>query len=257
MSGTGYEGKKAFYDRVLTIYGRKPALEALRDRNLDCHTLHLAQSNRDGGIVAELLAAADARGVPVKRHTREALARISRNGRQDQGVALDVLCPAFRPLDDYLVTLPALPPQRLLALDGITNPQNVGMIVRSAVAGDIHGLIWSQRGTAAPGPLVIKASAGTLYRAPILRCASLPQALGQCRDVGMEVCTLNAGARESLFDYRPGGHCIYVLGNETDGVSADIAAMADRELSIPMANDVESLNVAVTAGLIAYATRMR
>ena len=90
MSGTGYEGKKAFYDRVLTIYGRKPALEALRDRNLDCHTLHLAQSNRDGGIVAELLAAADARGVPVKRHTREALARISRNGRQDQGVALDV-----------------------------------------------------------------------------------------------------------------------------------------------------------------------
>jgi 23S rRNA (guanosine2251-2'-O)-methyltransferase len=257
MSGTGYEGKKAFYDRVLTIYGRKPALEALRDRNLDCHTLHLAQSNRDGGIVAELLAAADARGVPVKRHTREALARISRNGRQDQGVALDVLCPAFRPLDDYLVTLPALPPQRLLALDGITNPQNVGMIVRSAVAGDIHGLMWSQRGTAAPGPLVIKASAGTLYRAPILRCASLPQALGQCRDVGMEVCTLNAGARESLFDYRPGGHCIYVLGNETDGVSAAIAEMADRELSIPMANDVESLNVAVTAGLIAYATRMR
>ena len=58
----------------------------------------------------------------------------------DQGVALDVLCPAFRPLDDYLVTLPALPPQRLLALDGITNPQNVGMIVRSASSyGTWHG----------------------------------------------------------------------------------------------------------------------
>ncbi len=78
----------------------------------------------------------------------------------------------------------------------------------------------------------------------------------QCRDHGMEICTLDAGARESLFEFRPAGHCIYVLGNETDGVSADIAAMADRELSIPMANGVESLNVAVTAGLIAYASRM-
>jgi 23S rRNA (guanosine2251-2'-O)-methyltransferase len=257
MSSDGYAGKKAFYDRVLTVYGRKPALEALRNEQLNCHTLHLAQSNRDGGIVAELLAAADARGVPVKRHTREALARISRNGRQDQGVALDVLCPGFQPLEDYLATLSALPPQRLLALDGITNPQNVGMIVRSAAAGDIQGLIWSHRGTAAPGPLVIKASAGTLYRAPVLRCASLIEALGQCRDLGMAIFTLDAGARESLFDYHPSGHCIYVLGNETDGVSAEIAAMADREVAIPMANGVESLNVAVTAGLIAYATRMR
>lgn len=257
MSRSGYAGKKAFYDRVLTVYGRKPALEALRDQRLDCHTLHLAQSNRDGGVVADLLAAAEARGITVKRHTREALARISRNGRQDQGVALDVVCPAFQALEDYLATLPTLPVQRLLALDGITNPQNVGMIVRSAAAGDIHGLIWSQKGTAAPGPLVIKASAGTLYRAPVLRCASLPDALAQCREHGMEVCSLDAGASQSLFEYRPTGHCIYVLGNETEGVSAEVAAMTDRALSIPMGNGVESLNVAVTAGLIAYATRMR
>jgi 23S rRNA (guanosine2251-2'-O)-methyltransferase len=141
----------------------------------------------------------------------------------------------------------------LLALDGITNPQNLGMIVRSATAGQVDGIIWSRKGNAALGPLVIKASAGTLYRAPLLPCPALPAALRDCRDLGFEICTLAADAPLSLFEYLPQGRCIYVLGNETEGVSAAVAAMADRALSIPMNNGVESLNVAVTASLIAYA----
>lgn len=249
-----YNQKKAFYDRVLTVYGRKPALEALRDQDLECHALHLAHSNREGGIVGELLTAAAQRSVPVQRHSREELSRISKNGKQDQGVALDIVCGAFQSLEDYLETLPERPPQRLLALDSITNPQNLGMIVRSAAAGDIDGIIWSRKGNAAPGPLVIKASVGTLYRAPVLSCPSLPEALGNCQQHGIEVCTLAADAPQTLFEHRPPGHCIYVLGNETSGVSPKVAALSDRALSIPMNNGVESLNVAVTASLIAFAT---
>lgn len=256
MSSPGYAEKKAFFDRVLTIYGRKPVLEALRDASLECHALHLAQSNREGGIIAELLAAAESRGVSIQRHSREQLSRISRNGRQDQGVALDVLCPGFRALDDYLSNLNGLPRQRLLALDGITNPQNLGMIVRSAAAGAIDGIIWARKGNAAPGPLVIKASVGTLYRAPVLSCTDLPAALARCRELGMEVCTLEAHAEGSLFDFRPAGHSVFVLGNETSGVSSAVAEHASRRLSIPMNNAVESLNVAVTASLIAYAEQL-
>ncbi len=251
----GYREKKAFYDRVLTVYGRKPALEALADKRLDCHALHLADSNRPGGIIDQLEALAATRGIPVKRHSREELARISRNGRQDQGVALDIVCPAFRSVADHIDSLAGSRPSRLLALDGITNPQNLGMIIRSAVAGDIDGIIWSRRGNAALGPLVIKASAGTLYRAPLLLCADLPPALQDFRRSGVEVCTLSAAAPTTLFSHRPTGHCIYVLGNETEGVSAAVQQMADRSLSIPMAREVDSLNVAVTAGLVAYAAR--
>ena len=249
----GYAEKRAFFDRVVTIYGRKPALEALLDRRLSCHTVHLAESNRPSGIIADILAAASARDIPVQRHSREELAHISKNGRQDQGVAVDVLCPRFRSLAAYLAQLPPETPQRLLALDGITNPQNLGMIVRSATAGQVDGIIWSRKGNAALGPLVIKASAGTLYRAPLLPCPALPAELRDCRDLGFEICTLAADAPLSLFEYLPQGRCIYVLGNETEGVSAAVAAMADRALSIPMNNGVESLNVAVTASLIAYA----
>lgn len=246
-----YRRRRAFFDRVLTVYGRKPVLEVLQNPALDCHTLHLAESNREQGIVATLRTLAEERSVPVKTHSREALARISRNGRQDQGVAVDVLCPAFSGVDEALDTLPA--GARLLALDGITNPQNLGMIVRSAAAGAIDGILYARRGNAALGPLVIKASAGTLYRAPLLMCEALPEALTQCRERGLAICTLSAEASDSLFDYRPGGGAVFVLGNETEGVSPAARRLATRELAIPMRNGVESLNVAVTASLIAYA----
>ncbi len=256
MAEQSYAEKRAFYDRVLTVYGRKPALETLQDTSLQCHALHLADSNRESGIIAEILALAGEREVPVQRHSREQLARISKNGKQDQGVALDVLCPSFNSLQAFLQGLKSASQQRLLALDGITNPQNLGMIIRSAAAGNIDGIIWSRKGNAALGPLVIKASAGTLYRAPLLLCPELTEGLAHCRESGIEVCTLEADATTSLFDHRPAGHCVYVLGNETSGVSDKVSALSNRGLAIPMNNGVESLNVAVTASLIAFANTM-
>jgi 23S rRNA (guanosine2251-2'-O)-methyltransferase len=248
-----YTEKRAFFDRVLTVYGRNPVLETLQNETLVCHAVHLAESNRQGGIIGEITKYAQRLGVPIKIHSREALARISKNGKQDQGVAVDVLCPTFRSLDDLLAER-AEQPRRLLALDGITNPQNLGMIIRSAAAGGVDGILLPRKGTAALGPLVIKASAGTLYRAPLLLCASLPEALKHCQEHGAQVCTLEAQATRSLFEHRGQNFCIYVLGNETVGVSAAVSALADARLSIPMRNGVESLNVAVTASLIAYAT---
>lgn len=246
-----YTARKAFFDRVLTVYGRKPVLEALRAPGLSLHALHIADSNREQGVMADILREAERRGLVAQQHSRAELARISRNGRQDQGIALDILCPAFARVEDYLA-LPHTGQQRLLALDGITNPQNLGMIIRSAAAGYIDGILLAKRGNAALGPLVIKASAGTVYRAPVLSCESLPAALKACKGAGFSICSLRADAQQSLFDYRPTGDCVYILGNETDGVSAQSDNLADVALSIPMRNGVESLNVAVTASLIAF-----
>ena len=155
----------------LTLYGRKPALEALSDHSLAVHCVHLASSNRPGGIIAEITRLAERRGITIRHHDKQALSRISKNARQDQGVALDVLCPRFRRVEDLATS--NVTQARVLALDGITNPQNVGMIVRSAVAAGIDGLLYPKRSVAALGPLVIKASAGTVFKAPILQCATL------------------------------------------------------------------------------------
>ena len=237
---------------MLTVYGRKAVLETLRDNTLTCHALHIASSNRRAGIVQDILALAGQRNLTVKEHSREALARISRNGKQDQGVALDVICPQFASVDDFIAQRTTTT-TRLIALDGITNPQNLGMIIRSAAAGNIQGLVLPRRGNAALGPLVIKASAGTIYRAPLLLCEDLATALAALREASFGIYHLDAAAEQSLFEQAGKRDTVYVLGNETSGVSDAARSMTDGALRIPMKNGVESLNVAVSASLIAYA----
>lgn len=240
-------------DRLLTIYGRKPVLEALEDPAINPARLHLADSNRTHGIIAQIEAAAAARQVDVRRHDRQALSRISKNGRQDQGVALDIECPRFDNLSHHLKQHSGR--QRLLVLDGITNPQNVGMIIRSAVAAGIDGIVIPKRGVAALGPLVIKASSGTIFRAPLLTCSDIEHALNELRAHQVALVTLAGDAKESLFDYQPAERVAMILGSETDGVSMMTQAQTDHTLRIPMESNVESLNVAVTAALVSYHLR--
>jgi 23S rRNA (guanosine2251-2'-O)-methyltransferase len=185
--------------RGLTLYGRKPALEALEDGSLTIHCLHLANSNRPTDIMAQITKEAERRGIAIRYHDRQALSRISKNGRQDQGVALDVVCPNFMTLEAFM-DLPEKP-RTVLALDGVTNPQNVGMIIRSAVAAGVDGLLYPKRGIASLGPLVIKASAGNVFRAPIIRCDATVSAVAALRAKGYEVATLEASGETSLFEF--------------------------------------------------------
>ena len=87
------------FDRLITVYGRKPALEVLADDSLDCYRLHLADSNKPAKIIDELCAYAERRGIEISYHSKLELSRISRKGSQDQGVAVDVLCPGFSSLE--------------------------------------------------------------------------------------------------------------------------------------------------------------
>jgi 23S rRNA (guanosine2251-2'-O)-methyltransferase len=254
-NSAAYREKKAFFQQVITVYGRKPVLEALLDEKLQCYRLHLADSNRAAPVLDQMQALAEKRGVEICFHNKRELSRISRNGKQDQGVAADILCPGFKTLEQYLALPETGSARRLLALDGISNPQNAGMLVRSAVAGGIDGILWPAAGNAELGPLAIKASAGTLYRAPIIRCDKLSAALVQCKSAGHCICVLDAAAGTSLDELPRQRHRIYVLGNETDGVSGEVGELADYAVGIPMQNGVESLNVAVTAALIAYLDR--
>lgn len=245
-----YKQKRAFFDNLLTIYGRKPVLEALQDNSINIYKLHLAQSNKSGGIIEQIISLAEQRNIEIQWHNRQALSRISRNSKQDQGVAADIQIDQHQSVDEFIQRHKG--PYRLLALDSITNPQNVGMIIRSASAGFIDGIIIPRKGCAALSPLVIKSSVGTLFKASLIHCDTLKKALEQFKHQNVTVCTLSSHAEDSLFDYQPAQSTIYVLGNETDGVSKEVSELSDKQLAIPMNNGVESLNVAVTAALIAF-----
>ncbi len=237
--------------QILTVYGRNAVFEALSDASVICQRLHWATSNKNSAATQRILDAAAKRDVPVRDHTRATLARISKNGKQDQGVALDIHCPSFGTLEALAEEIPKKS-LRLLALDGITNPQNLGMIIRAAVAGGIDGILYPRRGIAALGPLVIKSSAGTLFRAPLIQCDRLCPALEQLQGLGLAVASLEGDGDTSVFDYVAERGVVYVLGGETEGVSKEVSCLADVRLTIPMARGVESLNVAVAAALVAY-----
>lgn len=246
-----YLEKKRFFNQLLTVYGRKPVLEALQESSTQVHRLHLADSNRPGGIVAEIIALAEKKNAEIIYHDRQSLSRISRNSKQDQGVAVDLLCSGYQDYRDFLNSGDAARSE-IIALDRITNPQNLGMIIRSVCAGGAKALLLPEKGCAKLDALVIKASAGTLFRAPILRCKNLASALQEFRDSGSEIYGLSSHAKDQLKEVSAEGGKVFVLGNETDGVSKEVADQCNRLISIPMNNGVESLNVAVTASLLAF-----
>lgn len=247
-----YQEKKAFYGGLLTIYGRKPVLEALQDGELPIHCLHLADSNKPGGILRDIEELATRRQVTIKYHSKIELSRISKNSREDQGVAVDLQLPHYRRLEQFLQECQPTAATRVLAVDRITNPQNLGMLIRSACAGGAAAVLIPDKGSAPLSPLVIKASAGSLFKCPIVRCGDLSEALGALQRHGLQVGVLSSHASQNLFELPKDRARVYVLGNETDGVSREIMDIADLHIGIPMANGVESLNVAVTAALLAY-----
>lgn len=245
-----YLEKLKKFENILTIYGRNPVMEALADNSLHIEKIHLASSNQKTQNITNLLNLCEQKKIPIAYHTREELSRISHNGKQDQGVAADIRCAHLKNITS--LDSKQLKYGRLIALDCVTNPQNVGMIIRSACAGFIDGIILPKEGCSPINPLVIKASTGTVFKATIFRCAHLAPTLRDLKQKGFSIACLSASATHSLFESQPNKPTIYILGNESTGVKKEIEDLCDQKLSIPMNNGVESLNVAITAALIAY-----
>lgn len=248
-----YLARKAQFDRLLTLYGRKPVLEALQSSEVVPQRLHLSKRNKPAAILSEIIALAEERGAEIRYHDPLALSRISRNSQQDQGVAADLLCPTHQKLDDFLEKAPRN--FRLLMLDGLTNPQNLGMIIRSVAASPVDGLLFSENDNMRISPLVIKASAGALFRAPLIRCQNNMETLEKLRDRAVTFYGLDGSSPQSLLDTAIKDPAVIILGGETQGLSKEVAQQVDHLLSIPMSRGVESLNVAVSAALAAYLPR--
>ena len=233
---------------ILTIYGRNPVLEALENFDLNIYALHLSKSNKSSDKIAKMVKLAKNRDIEIKYHTKELLSRISKNSKQDQGVALDLILDNLKPLE-YIKSRENF---RILALESIENPQNLGMIIRSATAGNIDAILLQKKATASiVSPLVIKASAGTLFKMPIVQVDSLHKALKEL-SIKSNLISLTLDTKISIFDLKETNRDIFILGNESRGVSKEISELANIRVKIPMNRGVESLNVAITASIISF-----
>lgn len=241
-----YKDKKAFFEKIITLYGRNVVIEILQDTSIKIHKLHMADSNKTDGAIQTIVSLAKKRDIEIHYHAKNALSRISKNAKQDQGVAIDILAQSYQNAQE----IHKLSHYKLIALDGIQNPQNLGMIIRSCAAGTIDGILLPKKSSAKISPLVMKASTGTLFKIPLYFCDSLEDILAQLEDT--QIYTLSSHATQTLQSVSLSHKSIFILGNESEGVSPEVDAMANNALCIPMQRGVESLNVAVTASLIAF-----
>src|SRR6185436_1843946 len=211
-----------------------------------------------GEPIRAILAAARDRGVPVQRASAHRVKVLAGNGRHDQGVLADVVAPRMQPVDEFLAKLNSQglgnDPAAVLVLDRVTNPANVGMVLRSATAAGLDGVLLPRRGAPAIDPLVVKASAGVAFRAPVLRASTAEDGCVALRDGGFTVLGLDASG-ESLLEAELPRRVALVLGNETDGLSPAVRELCDGVLAIPMEGGVESLNVASAGAVAAFELR--
>ncbi|MEO9223718.1 MAG: RNA methyltransferase [Acidimicrobiales bacterium] len=146
----------------------------------------------------------------------------------------------------------------VVALAGVANPGNAGTLVRSAEAARVGAVLFGDGSVDPFAPKCVRASAGSIFRVPWVEGVAIVAALEQLREDGHVVAHTRAGAPTMYDSLDYTGPVTFVLGNEAHGVAEEVAAVATHVVSIPMAGQVESLNVAVAGAVLCFeAARQR
>jgi 23S rRNA (guanosine2251-2'-O)-methyltransferase len=233
-----------------TLYSRNAVYEALRARRRQAFQLLVAEGAREKGKLAEIIALARARKIPVKRVPREKLNSIH---RQNQGVALQVSGYPYLGLADILAVAEMRgEPPFVLILDTLQDPQNLGTLLRTAEAVGVHGVIIPLARTAQVTPAVVNASSGASEHLRIAQ-ANLSQAIGTLKEAGLWIVGLEGSseAREPA-QIRLDGPLGLVVGSEGQGMRHLVRKSCDFLMRLPMRGKIESLNAAVAGSVALY-----
>lgn len=236
-------------DETETVLGRNPVLECLR-AHAPASALYVALGAEADERLTESVTIAADRGIPILEVPRADLDRISANGLH-QGIALQVPPYSYAHPDDLLAAATSdVQPALLVALDNISDPRNLGAIIRSVAAFAGHGVLIPQRRSASVTAVAWRTSAGAAVRVPVARAPNLNRALKDCAAAGLRVVGLDARGDTTVDEFDGTGPLVVVVGSEGKGLSRLVRENCDTVLSIPMAGPAESLNAAVAAGVV-------
>lgn len=217
----------------------------------ELHTLRIAPPAWER--CSKLRVLARERGVVVHREPMDSLDRRAQ-GQRHQGVLGEGEALAFSTMETLSAQLLLRGEAALvLVLDGVTDPHNFGAILRSAAAAGVDGVIFPERRSAQVNETVIRASAGTAGRVPLVRVVNLGRALDELKEIGCWIYGLSAApaSRDYLreaFDRAT----VLVLGSEGEGLHQKIEERCDGLLRIPMPGGIESLNVSASAAVMLF-----
>jgi 23S rRNA (guanosine2251-2'-O)-methyltransferase len=235
----------------MLIYGVNPVLEALRAGRVRA----VRVADRGDARMTQLVEQARAAGVAVRRVTREALDRETRDGVH-QGVAADVEPLPPGSIEAFTATLD--PPPLVVVLDEVEDPQNVGAILRTMDAVGATGLVRQTRRAAALEGAAAKASAGAVHHVRIADVVNIARAVEALKAAGVWTIGLDAEAELSYHQWDLTLPTAFVLGAEGHGLRRLVRERCDGLASIPMRGHVGSLNVSAAAAVVLYeAVRQR
>jgi 23S rRNA (guanosine2251-2'-O)-methyltransferase len=240
-------------DDTETVTGRNSVLEALRAK-IPATALYIAQRVEMDDRVKEMLSIATHREIPVLEVTRPELDRMAGFDGVHQGVALKVPPYEYAHPQDLLEEIIADGGMPLLvALDGVTDPRNLGAIIRSTAAFGGHGVIIPQRRSAGVNSAAWKTSAGAAARTPVAIAPNLTTTLKEFKKQGVFVLGLDGGGDVALpaleLADRP---VVIVVGSEGKGLSRLVTETCDQIVSIPISSATESLNAGIAASVALY-----
>ena len=235
-------------DETETVLGRNPVLECLR-AGVPATALYVALGTEADERVTESISRAADLGIAILEVPRTDLDRLTAN-HLHQGIALQVPPYNYAHPDDLVAAATASPPALLVALDNISDPRNLGAIVRSVAAFGGHGVMIPQRRSASVTAVAWRTSAGAAARLPVARATNLTRALQDWADKGLRVIGLDAGGDTAIDDVDGTDPLVLVVGSEGKGLSRLVRQNCDEVVSIPMAGNAESLNASVAAGVV-------
>jgi 23S rRNA (guanosine2251-2'-O)-methyltransferase len=241
-----------------TVFGRNPVVECLR-AGVPATALHVAQATSADDRIAEAVRLAAEAGISILEVPKVDLDRMA-VGAVHQGLALTVPPYRYAHPDELLQTARhAVHPPLIVALDGVTDPRNLGAVVRSAAAFGAHGVLLPQRRSAGITASAWRTSAGTAARLPVARATNLTRTLREYATAGLMLAGLDADGDVNVDEFTLAADpLVIVVGGEGRGLSRLVRDTCDVTVSIPMAGAVESLNASVAAGvLLAEVARRR
>jgi 23S rRNA (guanosine2251-2'-O)-methyltransferase len=232
------------------VAGRNPVVECLR-ADVPATALYVALGIEVDDRVNEAVRMAADRGISVLDVSRPELDKLT-GGAMHQGLGLQVPPFSYADPDDLLDLAAATgEPPLLVALDGVTDPRNLGAVIRSAAAFGANGVVVPQRRSASMTAVAWRTSAGTAAKLPVAMATNLTRTLRAYAQAGLMIVGLDADGTIDIDGLELAtSPLVVVVGSEGRGLSRLVRESCDETVSIPMAAGVESLNASVAAGVV-------
>jgi 23S rRNA (guanosine2251-2'-O)-methyltransferase len=235
-------------DGFETVLGRNPVVECLR-AGVPATALYVALGAQADERLSESVTLAADSGIAILEVPRIDLDRMTTNGLH-QGIALQVPPYQYLHPDEMIKLALDNPPALLVALDNISDPRNLGAIVRSVAAFGGHGVLIPERRSASVTAVAWRTSAGAAARLPVSRATNLTRTLKDWADRGVQLVGLDAEGDIIVDEVDGTGPIVVVVGSEGKGLSRLVRQNCDAVVSIPMSGPTESLNASVAAGVV-------